>query len=56
MQGGDRIALLHGASVPYVLRPTKSGRYLIIGEAYVLGIMHGEFMATDPAVETVDIE
>ncbi|KAK8248565.1 heterokaryon incompatibility protein-domain-containing protein [Phyllosticta capitalensis] len=55
---GDVIALLHGAKVPYLLRlveggddemdhPTdreSAGVYELVGECYVEGIMHGEFM------------
>ncbi|KAH7346794.1 hypothetical protein BKA65DRAFT_585866 [Rhexocercosporidium sp. MPI-PUGE-AT-0058] len=39
---GDSIALLQGASVPIILRPCDGG-YKVIGEAYVHGIMEGEF-------------
>jgi hypothetical protein len=41
-QSGDTIALLQGASVPIILRPCESG-YKVIGEAYVHGIMDGEY-------------
>lgn len=39
---GDSIALLQGASVPIILRPCD-GSYKVIGEAYVHGLMEGEF-------------
>ncbi|KAH7413344.1 heterokaryon incompatibility protein-domain-containing protein [Cadophora sp. MPI-SDFR-AT-0126] len=39
---GDSIALLQGASVPIILRPCNGG-YRVVGEAYVHGIMEGEF-------------
>lgn len=38
---GDIICILHGCSVPVVLRPTADGMELV-GEAYVHGIMDGE--------------
>ncbi|KAL2061465.1 hypothetical protein VTL71DRAFT_6842 [Oculimacula yallundae] len=41
-QVGDSIVLLQGASVPIILRPYE-GAYKVIGEAYVHGIMEGEF-------------
>jgi hypothetical protein len=53
---GDIVAVLHGAKVPYLLRPvsdsgqaaaTESGpstqKYEFIGECYVKDIMHGEY-------------
>lgn len=44
-QPDDSIWLIKGARVPYVLRP-HLGResYTFIGECYVHGAMHGEFM------------
>ena len=41
-QVGDSIVLLQGASVPIILRSCEGG-YKVIGEAYVHGIMQGEF-------------
>ncbi|KAF2143539.1 uncharacterized protein K452DRAFT_198784, partial [Aplosporella prunicola CBS 121167] len=38
---GDRIAILLGGSVPFVLRPYRE-YYVIVGECYVHGIMDGE--------------
>lgn len=40
---GDEVWLLQGARVPFVLRPNlENGRYRLIGQSYVHGIMHGE--------------
>jgi hypothetical protein len=39
---GDMIALIHGAQVPFVLRHHDNGKYTIVSEAYVDGIMDGE--------------
>ncbi|KAH7310200.1 heterokaryon incompatibility protein-domain-containing protein [Rhexocercosporidium sp. MPI-PUGE-AT-0058] len=43
---GDVIMLVSGADVPYILRPVagKEKTYLLIGEAYIHGIMQGEAM------------
>ncbi|KAM5358865.1 hypothetical protein ACJZ2D_014924 [Fusarium nematophilum] len=43
-QKGDKIVLLHGGAVPFVVRPLDSlkGAYRLIGECYVHGMMHGE--------------
>ena len=43
---GDRICLLTGGQVPYVVRPhkKKKGDWTFLGEAYVHGLMKGEAM------------
>lgn len=41
-QPGDEVWLLQCAKVPFVLRPREDGRYYLVGEAYVHGLMHGE--------------
>jgi hypothetical protein len=52
---GDRIAILEGGSVPYILRQ-KCGQvngWEIIGDAYVHGIMDGEGWNPDELVDIV---
>jgi hypothetical protein len=39
---GDLVALVHGAEVPFILRSQSNGKYKIVSEAYVDGIMDGE--------------
>ncbi|OMP88046.1 Heterokaryon incompatibility protein 6, OR allele [Diplodia seriata] len=45
---GDNVALVAGSRVPYVMKRAKGkkskneGRYKLVGEAYVHGIMYGE--------------
>ena len=39
---GDLICILHGSSVPCVLRRVNGDQYQIIGQCYVDGIMYGE--------------
>jgi hypothetical protein len=39
---GDLVALVHGAEVPFILRSQPNGKYKIVSEAYVDGIMDGE--------------
>ncbi|OQV06843.1 hypothetical protein CLAIMM_11361 [Cladophialophora immunda] len=41
---GDVLCIFLGTSVPYVIRPLSSGTYHLVGEAYVHGIMYGEFV------------
>lgn len=48
---GDVICILHGATVPFILRPEANGRYRLLREAYVHGIIDGEFIDTAPATE-----
>jgi hypothetical protein len=43
-QKGDIIVVLYGCSVPLMLRPRNEGGFMLIGEAYVHGIMQGEAM------------
>uniref|UniRef100_A0A0B7KM10 Heterokaryon incompatibility domain-containing protein n=1 Tax=Bionectria ochroleuca TaxID=29856 RepID=A0A0B7KM10_BIOOC len=42
VEKGDMIALIKGSQVPFVLRRQDEQSYLLIGEAYVDGIMDGE--------------
>lgn len=41
MQPQDKLAVLFGAHVPFILRPFGN-RWKLVGECYVNGIMHGE--------------
>jgi hypothetical protein len=48
---GDVVCILLGANVPFVLRAESGGRYRLLGEAYVHGIMDGQFLETNPPIE-----
>jgi hypothetical protein len=37
---GDEVWILEGKLVPLILRPTVRGRYRVVGETYVHGLMH----------------
>jgi len=44
---GDLVALIYGVSAPVILREVSSSpgtpsRYLLVGDCYVYGLMHGE--------------
>ncbi|KAI0552388.1 heterokaryon incompatibility protein-domain-containing protein [Xylaria curta] len=54
MTTGDIVCLLFGGDSPFILRPSRFG-YRLVGEAYVHGIMHGEYLAANnpPAEEFV---
>ncbi|EXJ72375.1 uncharacterized protein A1O5_04879, partial [Cladophialophora psammophila CBS 110553] len=47
-RGGDRVAVLFGSNVPFVLRKrgpgTKYGEWQLIGETYIHGVMKGELI------------
>ncbi|KAF5611424.1 heterokaryon incompatibility protein [Fusarium subglutinans] len=47
---GDEVWILDGCQVPCLLRHTGDGRYKLVGEAYVHGIMHGEALE-EPGVK-----
>jgi hypothetical protein len=49
---GDLVCIIFGATIPFVLRRLQGGQHGLIGEAYVYGIMDGEYMQTSPLSET----
>ncbi|KAM7192137.1 Heterokaryon incompatibility protein (HET) domain containing protein [Naviculisporaceae sp. PSN 640] len=51
VQPGDILALIWEVPAPMVLRPREEGGFTVQGDAYVDGIMHGEFLETNPAHE-----
>lgn len=46
LQTGDIICILYGGIVPFILRP-EGHNFLLVGEAYVYGIMDGEAVQND---------
>jgi hypothetical protein len=52
---GDRLCIFLGGNSAYTLRPALNGSYTLVGEAYVHGIMYGEFVATDPPIESIAV-
>lgn len=53
-QVGDSLVIFMGARVPYVIRrSTKRDCWTLIGESHTYGIMDGEFMEQNPAVENI---
>jgi hypothetical protein len=47
---GDRICLLHGGKVPFVLRKQEKG-FKLVGECYVHGLMKGEALKREGLLE-----
>jgi hypothetical protein len=57
IESNDVIAAIHGADRLYVLRPVEGGRYRLVGDAYVDGLMFGEaYEGVDPYEVDYDIE
>lgn len=57
---GDRVWILHGGNVPFVMKKIdedKGGcpQLALIGDAYVHGVMDGEAVQDEPHVQTVHI-
>lgn len=51
LQKGDIICLLFGGDSPFIIRRAGLAYYKLIGESYIHGIMHGEFLSTQPRAE-----
>lgn len=49
---GDYVCILFGSAVPFVLRPVTGENFGLVGEAYVYGIMDGEWLADDRETST----
>ena len=44
LRPGDKVWLIKGAISPFVLREAGEGKHILVGEAYMLGFMHGEML------------
>ncbi|KAH8802456.1 heterokaryon incompatibility protein-domain-containing protein [Xylogone sp. PMI_703] len=51
----DPAYVILGGSVPYIMNRDDGGKLVLIGEAYIHGIMDGEAMEGDPVIRTVNI-
>lgn len=56
VEPGDQVWVLKGADIPLILRPAKDGRYRLLGEAYVHGIMRGEALRMGCTFREVTLE
>lgn len=52
---GDKIVIFLGGKAAYIVRARNASTYTVIGEAYVHGIMYGEFMTNDVQVELFNL-
>lgn len=54
---GDFICVFDGMELPYAIRPAVDGRYLLVGECIILGLMMGEAVELSGVVsETIVVE
>lgn len=57
LQPGDEVWILHRGGLPFVLRPQQGlGRYHLVGEAFVYGVMHGESLDLGLPVRNITLE
>jgi hypothetical protein len=54
-QVGDIVVILFGVTVPFVVRQLDGGPFQLVGEAYVYGIMDGEFLDVDRPSEAFSL-
>ena len=55
MISSDKIFIIMGHTTPVILRDAGGGSYSIVGDAYVYGIMDGEFMERHSDLEDIVI-
>ncbi|KAF2650854.1 HET-domain-containing protein [Lophiostoma macrostomum CBS 122681] len=55
MQTGDEVWIIKGIEFPLILRKADDDTHTFIGDAYIHGIMDGEFAALGPESRTVNI-
>lgn len=51
----DKVVIFPDVDVPYVLRPVGNGCHKILGQAYILGIMNGEYLEDCPPETMIDL-
>lgn len=51
MREGDSVWVVPGVHVPFILRPAMDDNFVVIGEAYVHGIMDGELLGPRDVLE-----
>ena len=56
LQEGDLLVIVLGARIPHIIREVGSGIYELVEEAYVEGIMQGEFMESKPKTQTFNLK
>ena len=47
MTHNDRVFMIAGQQTPFILREAGNGQYHVVGEAYIYGMMDGEYLVED---------
>jgi hypothetical protein len=55
LEKGDEAFIFLGAAVPYVLRIESTGRWVLLGDVYIHGVMDGEFIEKSRTVEVLEL-
>jgi hypothetical protein len=55
LEKGDEAFIFIGAAVPYVLRIESTGRWVLLGDVYIHGVMDGEFIEESRTVEVLEL-
>jgi hypothetical protein len=55
MQRGDVLCVFLGVEIPFIIRKQEDGRYMLTGDAYASGIMHGEILSKPYSVNIIDL-
>jgi hypothetical protein len=55
-RSGDRICILQGFRVPFVLRRGSEGCWILVGDAYVHGMMQGEMVGDGSCFQEIKIQ
>lgn len=54
---GDNVVFVRNSPVPFIVRQVAGGRYELVGEAYIHGLMHGELGKEGPvSVEAIILQ
>jgi len=56
LKPNDQLCIFIGAHTPYIIRALGNDCYLLVGDAYVYGVMDGKFMENNSAEATFLIE
>jgi len=43
-QTGDLVCIVYGCDVPLIIRPSGDGKYVIVGDSYLYGMMSGQMV------------
>lgn len=56
IEKGGQVVIFAGGKTPFAIRPTHNGRFRLLGEVYILGLMNGEFMTDVHSLDEYNLE